>query len=191
MSTDPKANIEQSKQFEQPVYTLNGDGAHSVKFMHAACITQDEYGDNLGTPIEFLYNTEWTFASKEEAENFSNHPELREIYNTIDNMIKEGVDESLEFEVGPDGRDTDEVYIQEGTAGPGTLTSGTVGDIEATIEMVEVIPIINETYGVNITGFSVPAEVGEIAGCILDAPAPIPDDVAKLEETIKPSVPTL
>jgi len=134
---------------------------------------------NIDTPDQpermFGYGVVIGFQSLEDAEGFRNHPDNGEIENTIKQFMRSDGKETLILEGERD--QNKDIYPDADTEG---FNDNTLGDFQISVD--EIIPEINQTYGVNIEGgfvleesVSIPALPG-----LCDAPQPLPDNVASI-----------
>ena len=147
------------------------------------CVENLVYEDGSSAPDEeFHYSIRFKFANKADSDAVRNHPNSEEIANSIIAYMREHGNESLALELQRD--QLTDVY--PGETGYKSFTSGTVGDLNIVVE--EMIPIINETYGLAIQNGEVSSRSQQVQGC---NPSPwiLPEDLAdnKGFETDPPS----
>lgn len=133
-----------------------------------------DHSEEWGTPAAFFgYGVVIGFDNAEEKQAFQDRPDRQEIENTLSEMIKADGAETLVFEML-----RDEEYPN---ASHRYFTPNTIGDFSIIVD--ETIPIINETYGTNISGGFVAERSGELPPIFCDSSEPLPDNIASHESS--------
>lgn len=143
------------------------------------CIGNLDFIDGSGKAPDqqFFYTVDFHFATEADRQALLDHPDRDEIVSTMEKYMRDdpGVTESFELELE---RDRNPVYTEAGEAGSNSLTEGTIGDLEVSVE--EMIKSINETYGLNIQRGTVSEKSQQLDGCNPSSDA-IPNDLTKLD----------
>ena len=130
-----------------------------VPFQH--CLKDLVYEDGTQAPDEnFHYHVRVQFESEADRRALLEHPDTGEIYNTMKAFLAENADTAFNDEIF---RDFSEEYIENGESSFRTLTTETVNDLE--YYMQDLPAILNETYGVNISGLAVNHNSEQVQGC--------------------------
>lgn len=182
MATDPQEPVQQE---DNPADRLGLD-QKTIQQMTPApqalylpiddCLTDLEYVDD-GSPapdVEMHYSIKLEFANLYDYNAILEHPDGQEIANTITQFMRENGYESLLLELA---RDTNELgAYSTHELGPNSLTPGTVGDLQVVLD--DLIPMLNETYGLNIDKATVNTSAQEVEGC---GPSPwsVPKDIVE------------
>lgn len=122
----------------------------------------------------FGYGVQLGFETPEDLQAFRDHPQRTEIEATIKEYIASENEETLFLEME---RDDGGAYSH---ADHESFNSGTLGDFQVSVD--EIIPQINQAYGLNIQGGQVlqeSVEVPALPGMCSEA-EPLPDNVAGL-----------
>jgi hypothetical protein len=157
--------IEQMTPAPQPLYLPIND-----------CLTGLQYSDDgsEAPDVEMHYSIKLEFANLHDYNAVLEHPDGQEIANTITQFMRENGYESLLNELARDANEFGAYSADE--VGPNSLTPGTVTDLQIILD--DLIPMLNETYGLNIDKATVNTSAQEVEGC---GPSPwaVPKDIVE------------
>ena len=143
------------------------------------CVSNLVLEDGTPAPDEkFFYTVEFDFSNRGDRQDFLNHPDRVEIVASMESFMLNdpGVTESFTLELD---RDRNPVYVEAGESGYNSLTSGTIGDLEVSVN--EMINIVNSSYNVEIQGGRILSGSYQVQGCDLSS-GTIPENLAGVSQ---------
>lgn len=149
---------------------ITGEPVPQASFEHSHTIGNIQCVDGR----MFGYGIEFGFNSAEDLEAFLEHPQRDEIENTIKQYIESENEETLRLEMNRD--ESLDVYPN---ADHESFNDGTIGDFQVSVD--EIIPQINQAYGLNIAEGQVREESFETPDIgLCSGHEPLPDNVASV-----------